>query len=59
MGLMAGVFGRTEDRARTRALYLDRNIDQAATREVFLEAVLMTTARVLRSRVRRKSQARF
>ena len=41
-------------KAREETLYLQHDIDQAAVRLALLATVLMTTALVLRSRVRRK-----
>ena len=49
---MTGIFDALK--AREETLYLQHDIDQAAMRQALLTAVLMTTALVLRSRVRRK-----
>ena len=54
---MTGVVRRTE--SQRDSLYLQQDIDQAAVRRVGLAAVLMTTARVLRSRMTLKDHVRF
>ncbi len=48
---------RTE--SQRDSLYLQQDIDQAAVRRVGLAAVLMTTTRVLRSRMTLKDHVRF
>ena len=54
---MTGVVRRTE--SQRDSLYLQQDIDQAAVRRVGLAAVLMTTDRVLRSRMTLKDHVRF
>jgi len=51
---MTGGESRTESQRVSLSLYLQYAIDQAAARFALLATVLMTTALVLRSRVRRK-----
>jgi len=55
---MTGVCDALKTRER-QALYLRQNIDPAAVRPALLTVVLLTTARVLRSRMRLTSHVRF